>query len=115
MPLLIVVLVFSVLSVALSVIGPKLLGNATNVVFAGFISMQMPAGVTKQQVIDQLIAQGNQQQADMISSMDFVPGAGIDFEQLGDDPRARRSRSTSSRASSAGCRRASSTASCSGR
>ena len=83
MPLLIVVLVFSVLSVGLSVIGPKLLGNATNVVFAGFISMQMPAGVTKQQVIDQLITSGNQQQADMISSMDFVPGAGIDFEQLG--------------------------------
>ncbi len=82
MPLLIVVLVFSVLSVGLSVIGPKLLGNATNVVFAGFISMQMPAGVTKQQVIDQLIASGNQQLADMISSMDFVPGAGIDFEQL---------------------------------
>ena len=83
MPLLTLVLVFSVLSVGLSVIGPKLLGNATNVVFAGFISMQMPAGVTKQQVIDQLIASGNQQQADMISSMDFVPGAGIDFDQLG--------------------------------
>jgi ATP-binding cassette subfamily B multidrug efflux pump len=83
MPLLTVVLVFSVLSVGLSVIGPKLLGNATNVVFAGFISMQMPAGATKQQVIDQLIASGNQQQAEMISSMDFVPGAGIDFDQLG--------------------------------
>ena len=82
MPLLVVVLVLSVLSVGLSVIGPKLLGNATNVVFAGFISMQMPAGVTKQQVIDQLVASGNQQQADMISSMDFVPGAGIDFSQL---------------------------------
>jgi ATP-binding cassette subfamily B protein len=82
MPLLVVVLVLSVVSVGLSVIGPKLLGNATNVVFAGFISMQMPAGVTKQQVIDQLVASGNQQQADMISSMDFVPGAGIDFSQL---------------------------------
>ncbi|GAA1947184.1 ABC transporter ATP-binding protein [Microbacterium deminutum] len=82
MPMLVVVLVLSILSVGLSVIGPKLLGNATNVVFAGFISMQMPAGVTKQQVIDQLVASGNQQQADMISSMDFVPGAGIDFQQL---------------------------------
>ena len=75
MPLLVVVLVLSVLSVGLSVIGPKLLGNATNVVFAGFISMQVPAGVTKQQVVDQLVASGNQQQADMISTMDFVPGA----------------------------------------
>lgn len=82
MPQLIVVLVFAILSVALSVIGPKLLGNATNVVFAGFVSLQTPAGMTKQQVIDGLIAQGDQQQADMLSSMDFVPGAGIDFREL---------------------------------
>jgi len=83
MPRLIVVLVLSVISVTLSVIGPKLLGNATNVVFAGFVSLQTPAGMTKQQVIDGLVAQGNQQQADMLSSMDFTPGAGIDFQQLG--------------------------------
>lgn len=82
MPALIVVLVLSVLSVGLTVIGPKLLGNATNVVFAGFISLQVPAGVTKQQVVDGLIAQGNQDQANMIEAMDFVPGAGIDFTQL---------------------------------
>lgn len=82
-PKLIVVLVFSVLSVALSVIGPKLLGNATNVVFAGFVSLQTPEGMTQQQVVDGLIAQGNQQQADMLASMDFVPGAGVDFQQLG--------------------------------
>lgn len=83
MPLLIVVLVLGILSVTLSVIGPKLLGNATNVVFAGFVSLQVPDGMTKQQVIDGLVAQGNQQQADMLSSMDFTPGAGIDFSQLG--------------------------------
>ncbi|WP_414683629.1 ABC transporter ATP-binding protein [Microbacterium sp. CFBP9034] len=82
MPLLIVVLVFSVLSVALSVIGPKLLGNATNVVFAGYVSLQTPEGLTKQQVVDGLIAQGSQDQANMIEAMDFVPGAGVDFEQL---------------------------------
>jgi len=82
MPLLCVVLVFSILSVTLSVIGPKLLGEGTNVVFAGFISLQMPEGATKQQVIDQLVASGNQDQANMIAAMDFVPGAGIDFDQL---------------------------------
>nr|WP_310242357.1 ABC transporter ATP-binding protein [Microbacterium sp. BE35] len=81
-PLLVVVLVFSILSVTLSVIGPKLLGEGTNIVFAGFISLQMPAGATKQQVIDQLVASGNQDQANMIAAMDFVPGAGIDFDQL---------------------------------
>nr|WP_240642211.1 ABC transporter ATP-binding protein [Microbacterium sulfonylureivorans] len=82
MPGLIVVLVFSVLSVALSVIGPKLLGNATNVVFAGYISLTVPADMTKQQVVDGLVAQGNQDQANMVEAMDFVPGAGVDFRQL---------------------------------
>jgi ATP-binding cassette subfamily B protein len=82
MPQLIVVLVFSILSVTLSVIGPKLLGEGTNVVFAGFISLQMPEGATKQQVVEQLVASGNQDQANMIAAMDFVPGAGIDFDQL---------------------------------
>ncbi|KQZ82350.1 multidrug ABC transporter ATP-binding protein [Microbacterium sp. Root166] len=79
---LVIVLMFSVVSVALTVIGPKLLGNATNVVFAGFISLQVPAGATKQQVVDQLVADGNQDQANMIAAMDFTPGAGIDFTQL---------------------------------
>ncbi|MEV5072116.1 ABC transporter ATP-binding protein [Microbacterium sp. LMI12-1-1.1] len=82
MPRLIVVLVFSILSVTLSVIGPKLLGEGTNVVFAGFISLQVPEGATQQQVVDQLAASGNQDQANMIAAMDFVPGAGIDFDQL---------------------------------
>ena len=82
MPQLIVVLVFSILSVTLSVIGPKLLGEGTNVVFAGFISLQVPEGATQQQVVDQLVASGDQDQANMIAAMDFVPGAGVDFEQL---------------------------------
>ncbi|WP_336625782.1 MULTISPECIES: ABC transporter ATP-binding protein [unclassified Microbacterium] len=77
------VLVLGILSVALSVAGPKILGEGTNIIFAGFISMQVPAGTTKQQVIDQLVASGNQQQADMLSAMDFTPGAGIDFAHLG--------------------------------
>ncbi|MDQ7880364.1 ABC transporter ATP-binding protein [Microbacterium sp. QXD-8] len=81
-PRLIVVLVFSILSVTLSVIGPKLLGEGTNVVFAGFLSLQMPEGATKQQVVDQLAASGNQDQANMVAAMDFVPGAGVDFDQL---------------------------------
>jgi len=82
LPGLVVVLVLGILSVALSVAGPKILGEGTNIIFAGFISLQVPAGATKQQVIDQLIASGNQQQADMLSALDFTPGAGIDFDRL---------------------------------
>ena len=81
-PLLIVVLVLGILSVTLSVLGPKLLGEATNIVFAGFVSLNVPAGMTQQEVIDGLIAQGNSQQAEMLAAMEFVPGAGIDFDKL---------------------------------
>ncbi|QKJ19888.1 ABC transporter ATP-binding protein [Microbacterium hominis] len=81
--LLVMVLVLGILSVALSVTGPKLLGEGTNIVFAGFISLQVPAGATQQEVVDGLVASGNQEQADMIAAMQFTPGAGIDFEQLG--------------------------------
>ncbi|WP_344737130.1 ABC transporter ATP-binding protein [Microbacterium awajiense] len=83
MPRLIVVLVLGVLSVALSVMGPKVLGEGTNIVFAGFISMQVPAGATQQEVVDGLIANGQQEQADMLAAMEFTPGAGIDFDALG--------------------------------
>ncbi|WES65943.1 ABC transporter ATP-binding protein [Microbacter sp. GSS18] len=82
LPRLVMVLVFGVLSVALTVTGPKVLGEGTNIIFAGFISMQVPADATKEQVVDGLIASGNQEQADMLGAMDFTPGAGIDFEAL---------------------------------
>ena len=82
LPQLIAVLVLGVVSVALSVSGPKILGEGTNVVFAGFISLQAPAGATQEQVVDALRAEGDQEQADMLAAMDFVPGAGIDFERL---------------------------------
>ncbi|WP_442928314.1 ABC transporter ATP-binding protein [Microbacterium sp. MMO-56] len=79
---LIATLVLGALSVALSVAGPKILGEGTNIIFAGFVSLQVPATATKQQVIDQLVRAGNQQQADMLSSMSFTPGAGIDLGAL---------------------------------
>ncbi|OJV95740.1 MAG: multidrug ABC transporter ATP-binding protein [Microbacterium sp. 67-17] len=84
--LLILVIVLGVFSVALSVIGPKLLGEGTNLVFAGFVSLQfsdVPPGTTQQQIMDQLTANGQQEQADLLSTMTFTPGAGIDFTALG--------------------------------
>ena len=40
-------LAFGVASVALSVLGPKILGHATDLIFAGVVGQQLPAGVTK--------------------------------------------------------------------
>jgi len=72
-----------VLSVALSVVGPKILGRATDIMLSGIIGGQMPAGVTKQQVIDRAVAEGNTDFADLLRNLDFVPGEGIDFGAIG--------------------------------
>jgi ATP-binding cassette subfamily B protein len=80
----ITVLVFGVASVFLSVLGPKILGKATDVIFAGVVggNIKQP-GVTKEQVIEGLRAQGDSRMADLLSSTDFTPGVGIDFTKLG--------------------------------
>jgi ATP-binding cassette subfamily B protein len=77
-----VVLVFAVASVALSVIGPRLLGEGTNLIFAGIVSKQLPAGVSKEQVIAGLRASGENSKADMLGAMTLTPGVGIDFGAL---------------------------------
>ncbi|WP_329313469.1 ABC transporter ATP-binding protein/permease [Streptomyces sp. NBC_01278] len=70
-------------SVACSVVGPKILGQATDLVFAGIVGRQMPAGITKQQSLDGLRAKGQGGMADMLSGTDFTPGEGIDFGAVG--------------------------------
>jgi ATP-binding cassette subfamily B protein len=77
-----VVLLFGVLSVFLAVLGPKLLGNGTNIIFGGVIGKLLPAGLTKAQAIAQLRSQGDTKRADLLSGIDFVPGHGIDFTRL---------------------------------
>ncbi|MGW0880599.1 ABC transporter ATP-binding protein [Streptomyces sp. NPDC002671] len=72
-----------VVSVALSVVGPKILGKATDLVFAGIIGRQMPAGASKEQVLDSMRAHGRGSIADMLQSTDFTPGKGIDFGAVG--------------------------------
>ena len=73
----------SVVSVVLTVIAPKVLGLATNIVFEGAISSRLPAGTTKEQAVESLIASGHGEMADMVRAMELVPGAGIDYGALG--------------------------------
>ncbi|MFQ6172222.1 ABC transporter ATP-binding protein [Oryzobacter sp. R7] len=71
-------------SVVLNAIGPKLLGTATDLVFAGFFGRQIPAGVTQEQAAQTLRARGQDQVADVLAAMDHVvPGQGVDFAALG--------------------------------
>ncbi|MEH0578943.1 MULTISPECIES: ABC transporter ATP-binding protein [Streptomyces] len=72
------------LSVGLSVVGPKILGKATDLVFAGIIGREMPAGTSKEQVLDSMRGRGEGSVADMLRSTDFTPGKGIDFDAVGE-------------------------------
>ena len=76
-------LVLAAVSVTLSVLGPRLLGDATNLIFAGVISKQIPAGVSQAQMIARLRQEGHGTQADILSAMHVVPGQGIDFGHVG--------------------------------
>ncbi len=69
-------------SVILAVIGPKLLGNATTMVFEGAVASTLPAGVPLDTIVASLRAQGQTTQADMLAAMDIVPGTGVDFTAL---------------------------------
>jgi ATP-binding cassette subfamily B multidrug efflux pump len=76
------VILLAIVSVTFTVVGPKILGNAVNTIFEGAISKNMPAGATQEQVIAAARAQGQNQLADMLSTMHLTPGSGIDFGAL---------------------------------
>jgi len=79
---LLLVIIFTVLSVTFTIFAPKIIGEATNELFEGIISKQLPAGTTKDQAIAELKAKGQNQLAEMISPMDVTPGKGVDFNAL---------------------------------
>ncbi|MEZ5119715.1 MAG: ABC transporter ATP-binding protein [Candidatus Nanopelagicales bacterium] len=76
-----VVLVLAVVSVFFAVLGPWLLGQATNVIFAGVVGRQLPPGVSQEQAVEAMRAAGRTQQAEMLASMTLTNG--VDFTALG--------------------------------
>jgi ATP-binding cassette, subfamily B, multidrug efflux pump len=81
-PLALLVVVLTVVSVTLSVLGPRILGHATNLIFAGVIGQHLPAGMTQQQAIEAARASGRSGFANLLSGMTVVPGQGINFTAL---------------------------------
>ncbi|ALC23351.1 ABC transporter ATP-binding protein [Streptomyces pristinaespiralis] len=79
-----VMLAAGVLSVAFAVVGPKILGRATDLIFAGIVGRQMPEGTSKEQALEGMRRSGDDGLADMLSGVDFVPGEGIDFNAVGE-------------------------------
>ena len=78
------VLAFAVSSVALNAVGPKILGRATDLIFAGVVGRQLPTGVSRDQAVADLRLNGNGTLADLVAGIPYlVPGAGIDFGAVG--------------------------------
>src|SRR5690606_8185218 len=77
-------LVAGVLGVALAAIGPRVLGRATDLIFAGVIGKLFPAGITREEAIAGARAAGQGQIADMLMGVDLVPGQGVDFGAVGE-------------------------------
>ena len=90
------VIALAILSVALSTVGPKILGRATNVLFSGVMSeyittqveKELPPGVPVssvkiEDIVERMRAEGETQLADMIESMDVELGGGVDFDAIG--------------------------------
>ena len=78
-----IVLLVAAVSVVLTSIAPRMLGQGTNLIFDGIIGAQLPAGMSKDQAVAALRADGQNTFADMVSGMAVVPGVGIDFSALG--------------------------------
>ncbi|GAA4118960.1 ABC transporter ATP-binding protein [Knoellia locipacati] len=78
------VLAFALASVGLNAIGPKILGRATDLIFAGVVGKQLPSEGTVAQIVAGLRARGQDTFADMVEGMPhLVPGVGIDFGAVG--------------------------------
>ncbi|GAA3525523.1 ABC transporter ATP-binding protein [Nocardioides daeguensis] len=77
------VLLLGLGSVASVVIGPYLLGKATDAVFTGLIGRRLE-GHTQAEAVAQAEARGDSGMADFLRGLkDVVPGQGVDFDKVG--------------------------------
>jgi ATP-binding cassette subfamily B protein len=83
------VILLAVVSVVLSVIGPKIMGNAMNTVFTGYLGHQLGTlypqaiGMSHAQLLAAAQQTGNQTFTDMLNAYpNFLAGVGVDFSGL---------------------------------
>ncbi|WP_151523821.1 ABC transporter ATP-binding protein [Serinicoccus kebangsaanensis] len=83
-PIIALSVLLTLVAVILSVLGPRVLGRATDYVFAGFLGARLPAGASVEEVVSGLRASGQDTQADLVAGTPhLVPGEGIDFAAVG--------------------------------
>ncbi len=81
-PTLVVVVLLAICGILMSVVGPKILGRGTDIIFAGVVGQHLPPQLTKAQAIASLEASGQTTTANIVRRLDVVPGRGIDFDHL---------------------------------
>ncbi|GAA1999444.1 ABC transporter ATP-binding protein [Microbacterium ulmi] len=82
-----IVSLLGAVGVVLAVIAPRILGEATNVIFEGVVSLQLgdafPATATQAEVVEALRAAGQNEIANIVGAIDnFRVGEGVDFDKL---------------------------------
>jgi len=79
-----IAVLLGVASVALEAAGPRILGRATDLIFAGLFGRQLEVGITQAEAVEAARAAGDTRVADVLAAMvDLVPGHGVDFEAVG--------------------------------
>jgi ATP-binding cassette, subfamily B, multidrug efflux pump len=76
------ILLLSLASVILAALGPKMIGQATDLIFSGLVSSKLPPNTSKEAVLAAMRASGQTRLADMLQGMTLVPGQGIDMTAL---------------------------------
>ena len=76
------VLTLITISVVIGSFGPKILGQAINHVFYGYLGRRLPSGITKAEAIAGMRARGENRLADMLEKSSVIPGRGIDFHAV---------------------------------
>jgi ATP-binding cassette, subfamily B, fatty acid transporter len=75
----IAVITLGITGTAIGVVVPRILGHATDLLFNGVIGRELPAGISKAQAVAAARNRGDKGFADLLSGMNVVPGAGVDF------------------------------------
>lgn len=79
----IVVMLLGIAGIAVGVIGPRILGHATDLLFNGVLGRGLPAGISREQAVAAARARGDNTFADLLAGSDVVPGRGVDFTAIG--------------------------------
>ncbi|MFV0496508.1 ABC transporter ATP-binding protein [Mycobacterium sp.] len=73
------VIALGIAGTAVSVVVPRILGHATDLLFNGVIGRGLPSGISKAQAVSEARMRGDTTFADLLSGMNVVPGRGVDF------------------------------------